>query len=483
MKQSAIRLKAFLSAATLIFILFCLAGISLSAEIDDIKAAIRAKNAKWIADTTSIHKLDAATRKTRVGLTLPASTAASVPEQTSMAFPLTAPTGGFDWRSYNGTNYVTPIKNQGDCGSCWAFASTGALESYTLIHGTYDSTLNLSEQILVSCSGVGSCNGGALDGAASFIQFTGLPTEKDDPYTATDSNCSIATSGWANSTDKISIWEWINAGSIATDSLIKNAVYTYGPLVVAMNVYSDFYAYKSGVYTYTSGSYQGGHAVLVVGYADDASSPGGGYFIVKNSWGTDWGEPFGTDPGGYFRIGYSELADQVQFASFAIAYDPSTPTCTYSVSPTSSTMTNASGTGKITVSAGNSCTWAANSSVSWITLTSTSAVSGNGTISYAVAANTGANARTGTISLKDRNSNVVSAFTLSQQAQPVTYTVSGTVRAGSSTGVAIAGATVSVAGKTAATGSSGAFSISGITAGTYALAVSASGYAPYSNKS
>lgn len=481
MKQRAIRFKSFLSAATLISVLFCMSGLSFSAEIDDIKAAIKAKNAKWTADTTSVHKLDAAARKTRVGLVLPASTTASVPEQSSMPFPLTAPSGGFDWRNNGGTNYVTPIKDQGDCGSCWAFASTGALESYTLIHGTYNTTLDLSEQILVSCSGAGNCNGGTLDGAAAYIQTTGLPPEIDDPYTATNSACSVATSGWTNSTDKISIWEWISAGSVATATTIKNAVYTYGPVVVAMNVYSDFFAYRSGIYTYTTGTYQGGHAVLVVGYADDASSPGGGYFIVKNSWGTGWGEPFGTDPGGYFRIGYSELADQVQFASYTIAYDTSTPTCTYSISPTSNTMTSAAGTGKITVTAGSSCAWSANSSVPWLTLASSAAVSGNGTISYTVAANTGTSARTGTITLTDSNSNAVSTFTLTQQAQSITCSVSGTVRSASSTGAAVAGATVSVAGATATTSSTGSFSISGITSGTYALAVSAPGYVPYSN--
>jgi C1A family cysteine protease len=480
MISGSTRIKAFLSTVTLLSLLFCSSAVSFSAEIDDIKAAIIAKNAKWHADVTTVHKLDRATRRSRVGLTLPASTA-SVPEQTSMASPLSAPTGGFDWRNNVGTNYVTPIKDQGNCGSCWAFASTGALESYTLIHGTYNPTLNLSEQILVSCSGAGSCNGGTLDGAASYIQYTGLPIEKDDPYTATNSACSAAVSGWTSSTDKIFMWEWISAGAAPTASTLKNAVYTYGPVVVAMNVYSDFYAYRSGVYTYTTGAYEGGHAILVVGYADDASSPGGGYFIVKNSWGTGWGEPFGADAGGYFRIGYSELNSPVQFASYSLAYDPSTPTSNYSLSPTNSTMSNAAGSGKITVTAGNSSVWLAKSSATWITLASSAAVTGNGTISYSVAANTTSGPRTGTISLTNKNSNVVGTFTLTQQAQPVTYAVTGTVKSNSSTGSTIAGASISFAGKTTTTAGNGTFSITGVAAGTYALAISAPGYAPYTS--
>jgi len=480
MTRGTVRIKAFLSTVTILSLLFCISAVAFSAEIDDIKGAIKARKAKWNADTTTIHKLNQTRRKKRVGL-LPPATSASVPEQTKMASPLPAPTGGFDWRDNGGTNYVTPIKDQGDCGSCWAFASTGALESYTQIHGTYNATLNLSEQILVSCSGAGSCNGGYLDSAASYIELTGLPPEKDDPYTATNSACSAAVSGWTSATDKVSTWEWISDGVPPTASTLKNALYTYGPLVVTMNVYSDFYAYKSGVYTYTTGTLEGGHAILLVGYADDTSSPGGGYFIVKNSWGTGWGEPYGSDPGGYFRIGYSELNSQVQFASFALAYDQSTPTCNYSMSPTNNTMSNIAGTGKISVTTGNSCVWLAKSGASWITLASSAAVTGNGSISYSVAANTASAARTGTITLTDKNSNVVGTFTLTQQAQPATYTITGTVKSNSSTGATIAGAAVSFAGQTATTAGNGTFSITGVTAGTYTLAISATGYTPYTS--
>jgi C1A family cysteine protease len=81
--------------------------------------------------------------------------------------------------------------------------------------------------------------------------------------------------------------------------MIKEALVNHGPLATGMDVYSDFYGYSGGVYRRTSGTYQGGHAVLITGYTDNANVPGGGYFIAKNSWGTGWG-PYG----GYFAVAY-----------------------------------------------------------------------------------------------------------------------------------------------------------------------------------
>jgi len=182
-----------------------------------------------------------------------------------------------------------------------------------------------------------------------------------------------------------------------------------------MEVYSDFFSYRSGVYSYTYGSLQGGHAVLLVGYADDATIPGGGYFMVKNSWGTGWGEPGGTDSGGYFRIAYNQLGSVVCFGEYTIAYDASAPACTYSISPTGKSFSSSGGSGSFSLTAGSTCSWSAQSSVSWLSITSASGGTGGKTISYSVTANTGTSSRSGSIKIKDGSGNVVCSFSVSQQ--------------------------------------------------------------------
>ncbi len=410
----------FILIATLI--IFAHSHVSDAAEIDDIKQAIKDKHAKWLADTNKIHKLTKEQRKRRAGLTMPdlssavgSGLSANATGQTNTSNLLTAPSGGFDWRSTGGTNYITPIKDQGDCGSCWAFASTAALESYTLIHGSYLNDLNLSEQILLSCSGAGTCNGGYINGAADFIELTGVGNDSLAPYKAIDQACSAIDPVWKATADKIVGWKWITygAGDVAA---LKNAVLTYGPVVVSMRVYDDFFAYQSGIYSYTGGGYAGGHAVTVVGYSDDQSVPGGGYFIVKNSWGTGWGEPFGTDSGGYFRIAYGETATVVKFAANTIAYDTVLPTsCTYSIGSQNSVAPSYAGYGDFDIITSlAACKWTLKTDAPWLFLLNTS-FNGTTLVTYMVPTNSGAG-RTATVTMYDQNGNRVGATTLNQPA-------------------------------------------------------------------
>jgi len=290
-------------------------------ELENIQAAIQSSGARWVAEETSISKLPPQERRMRLGALKPVFSGNEIflPNKTDKIVAL--PTR-FDWRNNNGENFVTPVRNQGGCGSCWAFAATAALEAVTLIaQKTPGFDLNLAEQILVSsCSSAGDCGGGYPSGAASFIKNTGLPPESLYPYRAANSECGEACANWQNNTFRIK--EYYNVGAWSpTLEDIRTALFDYGPLATTLDVYTDFFSYRSGIYSLTPGCcndskvcpschYAGGHAVLIVGYDDEEE-----YFMVKNSWGTGWGES------GYFKIDYSQLTSDVGFGQYTLAYE------------------------------------------------------------------------------------------------------------------------------------------------------------------
>ncbi len=274
---------------------------ALSGDVKDqikvVQDAIKKAGAKWTAGETSV----SASRedwKYLVGLNFEPVDAEPIELVAAAELP-----AALDWRDMNG-NFVTAPRNQMKCGSCWAFSMTGGLEAYTLLkQNTPGKDLDLSEQVMVSCSGAGSCSGGRL--SAGFLQKSGLPLETAYPYTATDGSCATAEAGWQTGAYKIGAW-----GSVSQSlAVIKTALVKYGPLPIAMLVYEDFMHYKTGIYSYTTGKKLGGHAVLLVGYNDAEK-----YFTVKNSWDLGWGE------GGFFRIAYSELDSSVSFGMSTIAF-------------------------------------------------------------------------------------------------------------------------------------------------------------------
>jgi len=180
---------------------------------------------------------------------------------------------------------VTPIKDQGQCGSCWSFSATGSMEGEKFIKtGTLTS---LSEQNLVDCStaqGNEGCNGGLMDSAFDYVIANhGIDTEASYRYTATGPNsCKFST---ANIGDTISSYTDVTRGS---ESALQTSVDTQ-PTSVAIDAgHNSFQLYKSGVYYEPACSAtQLDHGVLAVGYGTDNS--GTAYWLVKNSWGTGWG--------------------------------------------------------------------------------------------------------------------------------------------------------------------------------------------------
>ena len=379
--------KTIMSSLVMIFLLFFVGAFSFASELDDVRAAIKEKGSKWIAGETSVSKLAPEHRKLRLGLTKHGITGAE--RLVSAEPPLLGLPATLDWRHNPLSNYVTPVRDQGNCGSCWAFATTGALESYLLIKNNQlkPDLTNLSEQILVSCSRAGSCSGGYIDRASDFIRDIGLPGEPCYPYTATNGNCRKACNDWQSNTDWIDSWSFVATTSPTVDA-IKNALYAYGPLVTTMDVYTDFFYYGSGVYRYGVGTYEGGHAILIIGYDDTSQC-----FIAKNSWGIGWGE------GGFFNIAYSEISYPVEFGYWTIAYQGAQASCTYSISPTSRSIDAAGGSGTISVTADTNCSWTAVSNAFWIIVTSGSIGAGDESVVYNVSKNTTKKTRKGTITV------------------------------------------------------------------------------------
>jgi len=200
----------------------------------------------------------------------------------------------FDWRNNKG-DWLTPVKNQGQCGSCWAFASVGAHESQINVKSK-DPAIDkdLAEQYLVSdCFPPANCGGLYLSDIPALFNFhrdNGIVEESCYPYTAKNSRCSPKC--------REPLWNIESWRAVAENDIlaIKSALMDEGPIWVGLYMSSSFDASEI-MRCDKTGDKTINHAVVIVGYNDV-----GQYWIVRNSWGSDWG-PEGD---GYFKVGYGE---------------------------------------------------------------------------------------------------------------------------------------------------------------------------------
>ncbi len=209
----------------------------------------------------------------------------------------------WDWRNVDGDDWTTPIRDQlqDTCGSCWAFGALAGLEATLKIwNGDPAMVVDLSEQYMLSCS-PGGCDGWYWFSTLNWLRNNGAIPETCMPYRANDTvPCDAKCADWHDHLVGIDGYH-----AIASDpASIQNALVEHGPLPATMDVYADLYPeFDGGVYVQQSDEYVFGHCVTIVGY-DSTWNSGRGYWIVKNSWGTDWGED------GWFRIAYGECGIQ-----------------------------------------------------------------------------------------------------------------------------------------------------------------------------
>lgn len=245
----------------------------------------------------------------------------------------------FSWKNYDDTDLTTPAKNQGQCGSCWAFAALGAIESLINIkEGLKDIDIDLSEQYLLSCvPAAGSCNGGRTASPFSFIINTsedgnflnGVIFEECLLYEADDDiPCSQKADNWLDTLVPLSGFGevWFGPNNDDAVAMMKSKIYQNGPTYALMLVddsfrffgsifhrSTDYFPYRSPAVDVLN------HAILIVGWRDDPHIRNGGYWICKNSWGTDWGYD------GFFNIEYGSM--NIQYYVAWPEYEPTSFDC------------------------------------------------------------------------------------------------------------------------------------------------------------
>lgn len=233
----------------------------------------------------------------------------------------------FDWRNNGGVNYVSGVRNQGNCGSVYIFAPVAMVESRQMIAagrlGRPVTELDYSEQYLLACGtgahGAFGCSGGYPNEVLVYLRDVGAPRERCYLSRGADATCPTSC---PDSADPLRLFTPVASVSVSAypgDATLRQLIYDQGPVAVTLDLYDDFTPYDGGIYSHPSGGVvQGSTLVTVVGWGTEAGTE---YWIAKNSWGTWWGED------GYIRIARASRGG-CNFAAFVYACSVDVPAVT-----------------------------------------------------------------------------------------------------------------------------------------------------------
>ncbi|MFC1613978.1 C1 family peptidase [Gemmatimonadota bacterium] len=276
-------------------------------QVQELQKALEAAKATWQAGITSMSMLSPEEFRIRLGCDVGPDEPSWEEQQAiakenlkehldQIARKVLSVPPAIDWRNVNGNNYVTSVKDQGNCGSCVAFGTAATLESAARImlqlpeNGHLTRLPGLSEAYLYYCNGRKCSQGWNVPTAMEACKTKGVCTEASFPYVARLDACN-PKDGWDKTMTKVASYRWLTTTADMKQWLADN-----GPLDTRFDVYADFQHYSKGVYRYDGTSARlGGHCVCCIGYSDANQA-----WLCKNSWGSGWGET------GYFWIGYGE---------------------------------------------------------------------------------------------------------------------------------------------------------------------------------
>lgn len=224
----------------------------------------------------------------------------NTPDESRIALPEVRLADKVDWVAKGAT---TKVKDQGQCGSCWAFSAVDAIESYGFLNGSYD-LVELSTQQVNACDKTdGGCNGGDTITAYKYVQKKGIETEKDYPYTSGGGRTGLCK--YSESDVKVNIKGHV---VLKKDEDVVKTGTNSGPLSICVAA-GAFQTYNKGILKLCPGAID--HCVQIVGYDDTGATP---YWRVRNSWASDWGEE------GYIRLeqgkNICKIANEATYPTF-----------------------------------------------------------------------------------------------------------------------------------------------------------------------